>query len=58
VSRAAQNFRQRDLQRAMRVAEAAGKTVVGIRVDKLGAFIVLADEEDKTNGPKRNEWDQ
>ena len=49
MSRAAQNFRQRDLMRAVKAAEAVGKTVREIRVDKTGAHIVVAEGEDKTN---------
>jgi hypothetical protein len=58
MSRAAQNFRQRDLLRAMKVAKAAGKTVLEIRVDKAGAHIVVADGEDKTKQEAAgNSWD-
>jgi hypothetical protein len=56
MSRAAQNFRQRDLLRAMKVAAAAGKTVLEIRVDKTGAHIVVAGDEDKTKR-EGNTWD-
>jgi hypothetical protein len=56
MSRAAQNFRQRDLLRAMKVAAAAGKTVREIRVDKTGAHIVVAGDEDKTKR-EGNTWD-
>jgi hypothetical protein len=56
MSRAVQNFRQRDLLRAMRVAKAAGKTVLEIRVDKAGAHIVVAETQDKTR-TAGNSWD-
>jgi hypothetical protein len=56
MSRAAQNFRQRDLLRAIKVAAAAGKTVREIRVDKAGAHIVVAEAEDKTK-TTGNSWD-
>ena len=56
MSRAAQNFRQRDLQRAVKAAEAVGKTVLEIRVDKTGAHIVVAGDEDKTKR-EGNTWD-
>jgi hypothetical protein len=57
MSRAAQNFRQRDLLRAMKVAAAAGKTVLEIRVDKTGAHIVVAEDEDNTKPTPGNSWD-
>jgi hypothetical protein len=56
MSRAAQNFRQRDLLRAIRVAEAAGKHVLEVRVDKAGAHIVFAETEAKAR-PIGNSWD-
>ena len=56
VSRGAQNFRQRDVQRAVKAAEAVGKTVLEIRVDKTGAHIVVAGDEDKTKR-EGNTWD-
>jgi hypothetical protein len=56
VSRAAQNFRQRDLQRAVKAVEAAGQRVLEIRVDKAGAHIVVAEDEDKTRR-EGNSWD-
>ena len=54
MSRVAQNFRQRDLQRAVKAA--VGKTVLEIRVDKTGAHIVVAGDEDKTKR-EGNTWD-
>jgi hypothetical protein len=58
MSRAAQNFKQRDVQRAVKAVKAAGQRVLEIRVDKAGAHIVLAGDEDKTKPEaKGNSWD-
>ena len=40
----------------MKAAEAVGKTVLEIRVDKTGAHIVVAGDEDKTKR-EGNTWD-
>jgi hypothetical protein len=57
VSRGPQTFRQRDVTKAVRALSAAGKSVAEIRVDKTGAHIVVAGEEDKTKQTAGNSWD-
>jgi hypothetical protein len=60
MSRGPQNFRQRDVTKAVKALAAAGKSVAEIRVDKTGAHIVVAGEaiEAKATAEEPNEWDR
>jgi len=58
MSRGPQNFRQRDVTKAVRAVAAAGMSVAKVEVDKAGKIIVVVGKPDKTKEPEQNEWDQ
>jgi hypothetical protein len=59
VSRAVQPFKQRHVTKAVRGVEAAGLTVVGVRVERDGSILVLTAKPGENPAPvERNEWDQ
>jgi hypothetical protein len=55
LARAACNFRERDVVRAVRAITAAGQHVRGIRFDKKGGFVVLVSEQGQSDDT--NPWD-
>jgi hypothetical protein len=57
VARAACNFRERDVIRAIKAITATGQHVRGVRFDKTGGFVVLV--EDLSDDAKAaNAWDE
>jgi hypothetical protein len=57
VARAACNFRERDVIRAVKAITAAGQRVHGVRFDKAGGFVVLVG--DRPDAAKTaNAWDE
>jgi hypothetical protein len=57
VARAACNFRERDLIRAVKAITAAGQRVRGVRFDKAGGFVVLIGDQEQSDNAK-NAWDE
>ncbi len=55
VARAACNFRERDVVRAVKAITAAGQHVRGVRFDRTGGFVVLVGEQDHDD---ENPWDK
>jgi hypothetical protein len=56
MARAACNFRERDVVRAVRAIAAAGQHVRGVRFDKTGGFVVLVSEQERSDDT--NSWDE
>jgi hypothetical protein len=56
VARAACNFRERDVIRAVKAITAAGQHVRGVRFDKAGGFVVLVSEPEQSDDT--NSWDE
>jgi hypothetical protein len=56
VARAACNFRERDVIRAVKAITAAGQYVRGVRFDKTGGFVVLIDQQEQSDDA--NPWDE
>lgn len=48
-------FRQRDVTRAVRAIEKAGKTVAGVRIETDGTIIIMADIA--SQGPPVKKWE-
>jgi hypothetical protein len=55
VARAACNFRERDVIRAVKAITATGQRVRGVRFDKTGGFVVRVGEQDHDD---ENPWDK
>jgi hypothetical protein len=55
MSRGPSTFRQRDVQRLVKAATAAGLHVTGVRVDKSGAIEVVTSESEVQDS---NPWDR
>jgi hypothetical protein len=59
MSRATHRFTKRDVARLLRAAEAAGKPVAAIRVEKDGALVAVIGEAGKAESTTAtNEWDR
>jgi hypothetical protein len=59
MSRAPARFTQRDIARLIKAAEAVGKEVTAIRVEKDGALVAVVSGAGKTEVPEMdgNSWD-
>jgi hypothetical protein len=57
MARAACTFRERDVTRAIRAVEAAGKKVRKVEVDKDGKVVIVIEDDDAAVDSERNEWD-
>jgi hypothetical protein len=58
MARAACTFRQRNVTRAIRAVEAAGKKIKKVEVDKDGKVVIeIAQDDDDAGDSDRNEWD-
>jgi hypothetical protein len=57
MSRSPHTFKQRDLTRAIKGAQAAGVDVRGVIVDKNGQIVVLFGKPAETADRETNEWD-
>jgi hypothetical protein len=57
VARAACNFRERDVIRAVKAITAAGQHVRGMRFDKAGGFVVLLGDQ-PDDAKAANAWDE
>jgi hypothetical protein len=57
VARAACNFRERDVIRAVKAITAAGQHVRGVRFDKAGGFVVLVGDLSDC-AKAANVWDE
>jgi hypothetical protein len=54
-------FRQRDLTRALKGAEAAGQTANRVEIDKSGTIILILDsvaDRPQPSSSEPNEWDE
>ena len=59
MSRGPARFTQRDVARLVRAAEAVGKEVTAIRVEKDGTIVVVVGEPGKAEAVTgANEWDR
>lgn len=61
MTRRACTFRQQDVTRALKAANAAGVKVARVEIDKAGKIVIVAgeaesDSADAADSPK-NEWD-
>lgn len=54
MTRAACTFRERDVTRAIRAVEAAGKKIRKVEIDKDGKVVIVIAQDDDS---ERNEWD-
>ena len=57
LARAACNFRERDVVRAVRAVTAAGQHVRGVHFGRDGGFVVLIGEREQSDGAE-NVWDE
>jgi len=59
VARAQLTFRQTDVTRAIRAAQAAGVSVGRVEIDKSGKIVIVAGSPANSNEPgdESSEWD-
>lgn len=57
MSRGPHSFKQIDIVRALKAAEAAGKEVAGFRIDRSGQIVVIFGKPAAGESLSRNEWD-
>lgn len=57
MSRGPHTFKQSDVVRAIKAAEAAGKELAGVRIDRHGQIVVMFGKPVKADNRSDNEWD-
>lgn len=57
MSRGPHSFKQTDVVRALRAAEAAGKEVAGFKIDRYGEIVVIFGKAAQIEAASGNEWD-
>jgi hypothetical protein len=58
MSRGPQRFRKREVTRAIKAAEDAGKTVAGVEIDPATGKIAVKFGEGASSTETVNEWDE
>ena len=58
MARAPSTFRQQDVTRAFRAAQAAGVKVARLEIDRDGKIVIVTADEHELERREGNEWDR